>query len=206
MGNDTVDSPEFWEGRYRDGRTAWDIGCPAPPLQEWLGAKAHVPHHRGRALVLGCGRGHDAIALAAAGYEVVAVDFAASAIEAVRERASRLVLDVRCIERDAFELGPEFDRSFDLVFEHTFLSALRPQRRREYVALVARLTEPGGLLLGIFFTGHDPEGPPFGISPDELRKLLEADFDEIALVPVPAFQQGPLGHEHLGQFRRRQAE
>ncbi len=52
-----------WEGAWREGRTPWDHGAPAPPLVEYL--QQNVPP-TGQILVPGSGGGHDARALAEA--------------------------------------------------------------------------------------------------------------------------------------------
>jgi methylase of polypeptide subunit release factors len=78
-------SPAAWEQRYQDGTTRWDLGHPAPAFQALL-ESADAPNP-GSALVLGAGRGHDAIFFAQQGFDVTAVDFAPSAIQALREQA-----------------------------------------------------------------------------------------------------------------------
>jgi len=53
---------EFWEQNYQAGNTRWDIGGAAPPFLSLLNSAA-APSP-GRAAVLGCGRGYEAILLA----------------------------------------------------------------------------------------------------------------------------------------------
>jgi len=48
-----------WDEQYRKGEVFWDRGGPSPPMRQYL--ERHVV--RGRALVPGCGRGHE-VALA----------------------------------------------------------------------------------------------------------------------------------------------
>ncbi len=60
-----------WESLYQIGDTRWDKGRPAPGLVEFLAREPRIP--RGRVLVPGCGRGHDAVAWASAGHEVLAL-------------------------------------------------------------------------------------------------------------------------------------
>ena len=200
----SVDRPADWEAMYAGGEDRWDLGGPAPPLVAAVGRGEVLPP--GRALVPGCGRGHDARVLAARGFETVGVDFAPRAVAAARRLAAAAGLaGVRFERRDLFRLPPSFDGSFDLVFEHTCFCAIHPGRRDDYVRAVHRVLRPGGLLLGLFYAIRGEEGPPFGTTPEEIRHrfVVPGKFAlESARVPaesVPARQ----GREWLARLRRR---
>jgi methyl halide transferase len=60
---------EAWEQRYQKNSDRWDLGCPAPPFINLL-ASTNAPQP-GKIAVLGCGRGHDALLFAEAGFEVI---------------------------------------------------------------------------------------------------------------------------------------
>lgn len=185
------DHVEFWESRYRTATTSWDRGGPCAALQAWLETRPGG----GRVLVVGCGRGHDALALARHGYDVTAIDFAPLAIA----EANALAGDrpgLRFLLQDLFDLGPEFREAFDLIFEHTCLCATPHARWPQYAESVAMALKPGGLLVGAFFTGFDPDGPPFGIDSEQLERLLHPAFKRIEWRPVPGEP------EHLGVFER----
>ena len=86
-----VSAPGFWEDLYARGEDGWDLGGPAPPLAAWLAAGGRFSGGQdrpARLAVPGCGRGHDARLLAAAGYAVTGFDFAEAAIAAARARAA----------------------------------------------------------------------------------------------------------------------
>jgi SAM-dependent methyltransferase len=76
---------DTWGKRYREGQDRWDLGCPAPPLINLL-ASAQAPK-AGKIAVLGCGSGQDAMLFSTAGFNVVGLDFAPSAIERARDTA-----------------------------------------------------------------------------------------------------------------------
>ena len=66
-----------WAARYEEEHTPWDLGAPHPALaaeleKDLLGRRRCG--HDARAFVPGCGRGHDALALAKAGWVVTAMD------------------------------------------------------------------------------------------------------------------------------------
>jgi methyl halide transferase len=165
---------EFWERHYREGKPAWDLGAPAPPFVDLLAEG--VPPAPGSMMVLGAGRGHDALLFARHGFQVTALDFAASAVRETQEAARMSGLTVETAQYDFFALPPEYDASFDYVLEHTFFIAIDPGRRGEYVRTVRRLLKPGGLFIALFYAHGRPGGPPFTTSADEVRALFEPHF------------------------------
>jgi SAM-dependent methyltransferase len=103
----------------------------------------------GVALVLGCGAGREAIALAKRGWQVVGVDFVQALIDAARARAVQagVHVDWRCqdIARDLV-----VDRAFDVVCFFGLVYHLIPDRRRRVRLLTVcrqHLTRAGICLL-----------------------------------------------------------
>ncbi|WP_017300981.1 methyltransferase domain-containing protein [Nodosilinea nodulosa] len=194
-------SPAAWEQRYQEGTPRWDLGHPAPAFQALL-ASADAPR-TGSALVLGAGRGHDAILFAQQGFNVTAVDFAPSAIQALGAQAQAKDLSLQLLERDIFDLVPEFSGQFDYAIEHTCFCAIDPALRPAYVELVANLLAPNGDLLAVFFTHRRQGGPPFGTTPTEVRQLFEPHFEVVSLEPVANSVPSRSGEEYFGRLRRR---
>ncbi|MEB3196321.1 MAG: methyltransferase domain-containing protein [Candidatus Sericytochromatia bacterium] len=193
----------FWQARYEAEDAPWDLGQPAPALLTWL--KTH-PGDQRRVLVPGCGRGHDALALAEAGYTVVAVDFAASALDALRQASAAKGLSVSVHEADLFDLDPARVGQFDLWFEHTCFCAIDPAERSRYVAQAARLLSPDGQLIGVFFTHGEAGGPPFDSRPEEIQRLFAQDFVQHELVTTPHSVPKRRGKETWGHFTRRRPD
>ena len=79
-----------WDHRYREGSDAWELGQPAPPLQAFLQHHPMAPEPPGRVLVPGCGRGHEAALLAAAGFAALGLDFSAEALAEAQRLHDRL--------------------------------------------------------------------------------------------------------------------
>ena len=96
--------PAFWRQRYAEATQGWEIGRAAPPLERWLGQ--HSPKGK-RALVVGCGRGHEARLLARLGADVVAIDFAPEALDEARALALAEGVRVDFRLRDLFALPKE---------------------------------------------------------------------------------------------------
>ena len=195
-------SPTAWENRYLQGTTGWDLGQPAPALRQWLESWGR-PGTPAAAIVLGAGRGYDALLFARHGFQVTAVDFAPSAIAALTQAAAASQISLTLLEQDIFTLLPEWQGHFNYVVEHTCFCALDPSLRSAYVHLVANLLAPQGELLAVFFTHDRPGGPPFGISTPDLTELFTPCFEMVNLDPVVVSVPARQGEEHFARLRRR---
>jgi thiopurine S-methyltransferase len=162
---------EFWEGRYRQGQTGWDIGYPAPALTAYID---QLRRKDLRILVPGAGRGYEVAYLWQEGFHNLTVlDIAAQPLAAVREKVPELPGQA-LVQADFFAWagGP-----FDLILEHTFFCALPPERRPDYARAMHGLLRDGGKLAGLLFDFPLTEsGPPFGGSEAEYRELFGPYF------------------------------
>lgn len=192
-------SPDFWEARYQDDNSPWDLGHPAPGFQTWVGQQTPTGESL---LVLGCGRGHDAFLFAQAGFAVTGVDYAPAAIAAATAAAEAQGVSARFLQRDIFDLLPDWAGQFDWVAEHTCFCAIDPRQRDRYVDLVHGLLKPGGQLIAIFFTHQRPGGPPFGTTPAEVRQRFGHRFTLQSLTPVPNSIPRRAGDEHFAVFQK----
>jgi SAM-dependent methyltransferase len=165
---------DFWEDLYARRNDVWELGRPAPPLVDFVEA---TPPPRGRVLVPGCGRGHDARYLATTGYSVVGVDFSPAAVADARALAARDGVTVDFQQRDVFDLARDYANAFDGAWEYTCFCAIDPARRAEYVRVMAAVVRPGGWFLACFFPLRmDRAGPPFPVRRDEARRFLAPAF------------------------------
>ena len=192
-------SVEAWEQRYQNGSDRWNLGCAAPPFISLLASK-NAPKP-GKMAVLGCGKGHDALMFAESGFEVVGFDFAPSAIAEATATAKAKDIPAQFLQRDIFTLDKEFASSFDYVLEHTCFCAIDPSLRSQYVAVVKSLLRPGGKLVALFYTHNRPDGPPFGIDPQEVLDYFAADFKTILFQQAQDSIDRRQGDEHLGIFQ-----
>lgn len=170
----------FWESIYhRDAVPPWDLEAACPPLIELVEEMRLEPPLS--ILVPGCGRGHDAIALAQRGHRITGVDFAPAALEAARKSALERYVEIIWESHDVTRLPGEWSGRFDLVAEHTCYAALNPAERDLYIAEMVRVLRPGGRLAGVFFNWEMDEdadplpGPPFPSTVASIeRRLLAA--------------------------------
>jgi methyl halide transferase len=165
---------EFWEQRFQGGNTPWDRGESNPQLGAWLSMGTLRPC---RILVPGCGSGYEVVALAAAGFDVTALDYAPIALERTRSRLDASTQSATLIEADALTWLPE--RPFDAVYEQTCLCALHPDAWRKYADQLYRWLLPSGRLYALFVqlmrSGAAEgaiQGPPYHCDINAMRALF----------------------------------
>ncbi len=161
-----------WDSRYKEANTPWDRAVPHP----YLGQLRPRRGKRLRVLVPGCGRGHDAAALARIFPEadVVAMDISAAAL--AQAELMKPPKNVRFCHADLFHLGDEWNDSIDLVWEHTCFCAIQPAERIAYREVMRRLVRRGGLLVGAFFLTMEEDGdggPPFNTSVEDFTDVFD---------------------------------
>lgn len=161
-----------------------------------------------RVLVPGCGRGHDAIALARTfpSAEVIGVDISASAI--AQAESLQPPANVKLYHADLFQLGEEWNASIDLVWEHTCFCAIDPTHRRTYREGMRRLVKRGGMIAGAFFLTMEEGkegGPPFNTPPEEFVEVFDASsgFRIHTMRPMNPTFHGREGEEWLVMMSRR---
>ncbi len=169
--------------RYWRGRTPWDSGIVPPEVIAWLDAAQAAGRPAGRALDIGCGTGTTSIELAARGWTVTGVDFAANAIWRARRKARARSLAGTLTFRVANVAAPEFLSNappVDLVIDVGCLHSLTNSQRPIYAAHLARLTRPGTEFLLYAFMPHITDsGRALGISPERVAALFFPAFSVI---------------------------
>ena len=165
---------EFWSAKYAaEEKPGWDLEGPHPALESVL---PQIKLLKGRFLVPGCGRGHDAAALAEKGHIVTGLDFSARAVEEATKLYSQ-VPRLTFEQADVLNLPESYNRSVDFIFEHTCFCAIPTSQRKNLVKTWARRLDERGHLLGVFFLHTRRGGPPYGCSEWELERLMEPYFD-----------------------------
>ena len=189
-----------WEEKYQKGEVFWNRGAPSPPMTR------HLELHpvRGRALVPGCGHGHEVSLAVKHGLDATGLDIAPTGVAAAHALYPHLA--DRIVVGDLFNPATELHGAFDVVLEHTCMSGLHPTLRASYRQGIDLTLRPGGLLIGVWFINPDldpgDEGPPFPFSVPALTELF-ADGYEIVHDTVPAVSfSGREGRERVRVLRR----
>jgi SAM-dependent methyltransferase len=149
-------------------RVPWVDLRPNPYLVAWLRTFGHAPTRK-RCLVVGCGLGDDAEALASAGFDVTAFDISPTAIDAARARFPRSGVDY--VVADVLQPPPAWTAAFDLIFEAFTLQALPPAPRHSAMRAIVRLVTPSGRVFVVCRARdeHDPIGDlPWPLTREEL--------------------------------------
>lgn len=142
------DATGWFDTFYRQAGGNWDLvpwadRGPNPWLVAWLRTFGASPTRR-RCLVVGCGLGDDAEALASAGFDVTGFDVSPTAIQAARQRFPRSGVDY--VISDVLHPPESWLAAFDLVFEAFTLQMLPPEARRKAQASIAAYVALGGRL------------------------------------------------------------
>lgn len=167
----------FWNNRYKQGETGWDIGAPSTPLKAYLD---QIPDKAIRILIPGAGNAWEAEYAWNQGFRnVEVVDIAPEAIAAFQKRVPDFP-SAQLHLSDFFKL----DGTYDLILEQTFFCALPPELRRDYVQKMHELLVDGGKLVGVMFDAPmNDHQPPFGGSIAEYTELFSKKFSHIKLEP-----------------------
>jgi SAM-dependent methyltransferase len=172
------DATGWFERFYQRAAGDWDQvpwadRRPNPYLVAWLRTFGAAPIRK-RCLVVGCGLGDDAEALASAGFDVIAFDISATAIDAARRRFPRSGVDY--VVADILQPPPAWAAAFDLIFEAFTLQALPPEPRHAAIGSIAGLVAPGGRVF-VLCRARDTDDPigqlPWPLTREELA-LFEA--------------------------------
>lgn len=182
---------KMWSGGLAKGQ-AFDVGGPSPTLVGALSRMKYAPRSGMRALVPGCGRAYDALALAEHGFdEVVAIDLSQTACDAARNEISASGHPASC--KVAVQCADFFAYKgvFDFIWDATFLCALDPSVRTKWACQHHSLLAPDGRLVTCIFPIVEKDGgPPFAMSVGLVKALLEPQFKCIELLDkLPASEQ-----------------
>jgi hypothetical protein len=189
-----------WDEMYQKGEVFWDKGAPAPAMKQYL--ERHPM--RGRALVPGCGRGHEVALAVEHGLDAMGLDIAPTGLAEARAKYPHLA--ERFVTGDLFDPPDPMRGAFDVVLEHTCMSALPPEMRGDYRRGIDLTLRRGGLLIGVWFINPalDPghEGPPFPFPVAELTALFAEGYEIVDdYVPGVAFD-GRQDRERVRVLRR----
>ena len=166
-----------------DGDTAkipWARLTIHPYLQAWI-TEEKITGNGSSALVIGCGLGDDAEALAKLGFQVTAFDVSPEAIAWCKKRFPDS--EVNYLVADLFALDPAWQGKFCLVVESRTIQALPLSVRIEAIVAIASLVTfvEGKLVVITRYrdTEAEPDGPPWALSESELSRFHDCGLNEV---------------------------
>lgn len=161
---------KFWNDRYINNETGWDLGNISTPIKEYID---QLTDKTIKILIPGCGNAHEAEYAFKKGFSnLFLIDLSPLALQNFKERVpdfpnNHLICD------DYFN----HSNSYDLIIEQTFFCAIDPKLRNQYAKHTAKLLNKNGKLVGLLFDDKlNDDKPPFGGSKSEYIKIFEPYF------------------------------
>ncbi|WP_428011574.1 class I SAM-dependent methyltransferase [Baaleninema sp.] len=157
----------------------WAMRQPNPYLVEWLN-DTDTDGNGKSALVIGCGLGDDAEALAKRGFRVTAFDISETAIAWCRQRFPDSSVNYQV--GDLFACDESWKRAFDFVFESRTVQSLPLKLRRTTINTLSEFVADSGTLLVVANrrdTEAEPDGPPWPLSDSEFQLFETCGLSEI---------------------------
>ena len=136
---ENINDFNFWENIYKNNDTGWDLGGATPIFTNI--ARELEP---GKLIILGCGRGYDAITFAKQNFDVTAVDFSDIAIKEAKKISKEMGVNVNFIENNVLELN--LKKEFDIIFSSYGTIGWLPDLD-QWGKIVAKHLKRGGLFL-----------------------------------------------------------
>lgn len=161
-----------WDRRYADRGQLWSGRPNGALVAEVAGLPA------GRVLDVGCGEGADAVWLAAAGWDVTALEVSGVALERAAGHARDAGVTVRWVHAGLVEAGLP-PGAFDLVSAQYPALLRTPDAAAERALLAA--VAPGGTLLVVHHAGmedHEPADGDFDPADFVLPPMVAALLDD----------------------------
>ena len=126
-------------------------------------------------LIPGSGNSYEAEYLFNSGFKNVhVVDVSKTALDHIKTRLPDFP-NKQALHQNFFELNA--NNTFDLILEQTFLCALHPNLRLDYVSKMLNLLKSKGKLVGVLFNEFMTEHqPPYVAKEENYRHLFEEDF------------------------------
>ncbi len=160
----------FWDLRYQNNETGWDIGYISTPLKKYID---QLTDKNIKILIPGGGNSYEAEYLHNLDFKnVFVVDISPTALTNLKNRVPDFPKN-HLINIDFFKLN----NSFDLILEQTFFCALTPKLRDNYVLKMNQLLRPNGKLVGLLFNiPLNKDRPPFGGTKKEYLSYFKNYF------------------------------
>ena len=160
---------EFWDNRYRNNETEWDMHQVSPPLKGYIDS---LKNKNLAILIPGCGNAYEAQYLLDKGFtNVTLIDISKILTNNLKEKYKGNPIQI--VNANFFD----HEGKYDLILEQTFFCALDPSLREKYVEKCHQLLNKDGKIAGVFFNKKfAPVEPPFTASDEEYKRLFEKEF------------------------------
>ncbi|MGC6428436.1 MAG: SAM-dependent methyltransferase [Flavobacteriales bacterium] len=185
----------FWENRYKEKQTGWDIGHISHPLKLFINK---LKNKEQSILIPGCGHAYEAEYLHLNGFKNVSiVDLSEIALNNFKKRVPDFPSN-KIFNQNFFE----HNLKYDLIIEQTFFCALDPDLRKKYVSHCKSILNENGFICGLLFDfDFKNDHPPFGSTLKEYKDLFETEFKILQLELSPNSIEARKGKELFFRFQ-----
>ena len=185
---------QHWLDRWEQNRIGFHESEVNPLLVNYL---PHFNLQPGDAIFLPlCGKSVDIIWLADQGYQVTGIELSQLAIESFFEEqqrsyqlfeSDRFILyqsdNISLLQGDFYDLRPADLPDYSLVYDRASLIAFEAHHRPDYCSHLKSLMPQQAemLLITLHYDQQKMQGPPFGVSDEEVRTAYQPDYDVAVL-------------------------
>ncbi len=174
-----------------------------PNLSQWLETNQILGGGK-KALVVGCGLGDDAEALAQRDFTVTGFDISASAIAWCKQRFPDS--QVNYVVANALNREPSWQEDFDFILESYTLQAVPSLVRNQIIKTIVEYLAPQGTLL-IICRGRDKlediaRYPPYPLTQEELTVIEELGLKKVTLEDYIDSETSPVRRFRIQYFKQ----
>ncbi len=195
-----------WDARYVGEAPPWDIGAPQPALVEL----AELGQLAGKLIDVGCGSGEHTILAAQHGADAIGVDISPVAVAIARTKAAERSVSSRFVVNSALSLD-ELGETFNVAIDSGFFPSLDENEHERYLAGLARVVDPGGVLYLTCLSDKEPgDWGPRRLSREQIEAAFANGWSVEDIVPCKRrtnHPEAPTGEAEawLATIRRAQA-
>jgi hypothetical protein len=186
----------YWEERYVNKATGWDLGHVSQPLK---GIIDSIQNKKCRILIPGAGNSFEAEYLIRNGFsEVTVLDLAATPLLQLQKRLKHRE-NITILQENFFDhIG-----TYDLILEQTFLCALESRFRESYIIKSHELLKKDGFIEGVLFDFKSQRNePPYTASIKEYKDLFQKKFEIKKMEPCLNSEHSRNGKELIIKMKR----
>ncbi|MEO8823581.1 MAG: methyltransferase domain-containing protein [Ginsengibacter sp.] len=203
MGDETLNEDNsasltslFWDNRYLNNETGWDMNQVSPPLKGYIDS---LTNKELKILIPGCGNAYEAEYLLSKGFSnVTLIDISQVVTKRLKEKYKDEPIQI--VNKNFFE----HTGKYDLILEQTFFCALQPFLREDYVIKCYDLLKDNGKIAGVLFNKKFvPNEPPFIASNEEYRKYFQPKFTFLQFENCTNSVEARMGYELFFEFEKK---
>lgn len=161
----------YWDNRYQEGQTGWDLGEVSPALKAYID---QIEKKDLKILIPGGGNAYELAYLHQKGFHnSYLIDLSPTALSNFKKN-NPSIPDKFLIEGDYFDHIGEYD----LIIEQTFFCAIDRTLREQYAEKTNELLVSGGKLVGLLWSeDFGEDSPPFGGTKEEYLSYFTPYFN-----------------------------